>query len=73
MMRSVFTDPPKKGTKFVALFGDGSGGNVFFKDDDGQLYDHEAQFLERGYLENAGYAYWLPLPDSFKLWFEISE
>lgn len=65
------------GTKLIALFGDGSGGKLFMISDDGELADAENGF--RGitapdtWLQDAGFVYWMKVPDSFKLWFEQHE
>jgi len=60
-------------TKFVAIYADGSGARLFFIDDIGDLYNSECDKTDIApdtWLVDAGFAYWIKLPDSFKLWFE---
>lgn len=64
------------GTRFVAIYGDGSGANLFMIDDSGHLLD--AEFADQTpapdtWLMDAGYQYWMKIPDTFKLWFEHTE
>ncbi len=76
-MNSLHGNSIPNGTKFVAFFGDGSGAKLFLISDDGELADAENGF--RGitapevWLQDAGFIYWMKLPDSFKLWFEECE
>lgn len=60
--------------KFVALFADGSGANIFFMARD-HLFDAEGdeiclQIDTVEVLLDCGYFHWLPLPDDYKLWYE---
>jgi len=62
------------GTTFVAISGDGSGAGLFLITDHGELCDAEDGPMNittpDTYLMDAGYLYWIELPDSFQLWFE---
>jgi hypothetical protein len=73
---SIASKSIPNGTKFVAIHDDGSGADLFFIDDLGDLYDTNLKHLDAApdtWLMNAKYAYWMLLPDSFKLWFEQCE
>ena len=64
------------GTKIAAFYGDGSGAELFLVDDNGDLLGAEegvAQSAPDFRLIDAGFVYWMKLPDSFKLWFEQAE
>jgi len=63
--------------KFVALFADGSGANLYWRLDDQPcglpVYcDATGDLIgePETYFEDAGYYAWLPLPDDFQLWME---
>ncbi len=63
--------------KFIALYSDGSGGNLFWRLDDDEsglpVYcDHDGDLLPdpETYLVDSGYLYWIELPDNYKFWFE---
>ena len=63
------------GTKFVAIYGDGSGARLFCIDDSGSLWDSESRpnhitTAPDIWLMDAGFMYWMKLPDTFKLCFE---
>ena len=65
------------GSRFIALYGDGSGARLFLIDDAGGLF--EAQYeveISRSpdtYLIDHNFCFWIPLPNSFKFWFEREE
>lgn len=59
---------PPKGTKFVALYNDGSGAGLFFRDDNGDYFDDGLDPSCDEALDD--YLLWIPLPDDFKLWGE---
>lgn len=61
------------GTKFIAIYGDGSGAGLFVITDDGDLWDGEGEKIGNAPyqdLMDRGYNYWMQLPSGFKLWFE---
>lgn len=71
-LKLIAVEPPTSG-KFIALYGDGSGGDVFMFDDSRNMIAADGvQTPIDGaeYLLDANYCYWLPLPDSYKLWCE---
>lgn len=70
MLHSLFTKQPKEGRKFVALYSDGSGADVFKRDKQGNLYNGEGEILSQTWLEDAGFSSFMYLPDDFTLWFE---
>lgn len=73
-LNSFYADKPEG--KFVALFSDGSGARLYYRldDEDGlPVYcDSEGDLVTEPetYFIDAGYSNWMPLPDSFRLWFE---
>lgn len=76
-MKSFYCDKPKG--KFIALYSDGSGANLYWRlddDSDGlQVYcNHDGDQVPdpETYFEDAGYCWFIDLPDYFKLWFENS-
>ena len=72
MLNLIVTTPPKG--KFIALFADGSGCDIFHKHEDGSIYT--PVFVEYGecvdidWLLDAGYLHWIALPDDYKIWGE---
>lgn len=73
-LRSFYTDKPDG--KFIAIFQDGSGARLYWAVDGENglpaYIDHEGDMVPEPetYFENAGYCFWIPLPDDFKFWFE---
>lgn len=74
-----FAEMPARGTRFVALRKDGRGADVFFRTPLGAVMDADGN--ERlpawatdaalvSWFEDAGFAFWLPLPDGMRLFFE---
>lgn len=74
-LRSLYTDPPKNGTKFIAIFDDGSGADIFHFRKDGILqqagWSEEDCVDDVFWLCDAGYSEWIELPNDFKMWGEI--
>jgi len=76
MMYTFYTDAPKG--KFIALFSDGSGGNLFWRldDQDGlSVYcDADGEIVPdpETYFFDAGYSHWLPIDENYEFWFERS-
>lgn len=75
-----FAEMPARGVRFVALRKDGRGADVFFRTPLGAVVDADGN--ERlpawatdaalvSWFEDAGFAFWLPLPDGMKLFFEV--
>lgn len=60
---------PKKGSKFVAFWHDGSGATLFIRLDDGSYLEGDGEPYAGDFFES-GYHSWEYLPDSFELWFE---
>lgn len=69
--RNIIVDPPNEG-KFLAFFNDGSGANLFFIDDSGDIYDCQLEPREREYLESC-YNLWIKMPDDFEYFFEVRQ
>lgn len=70
-MWNLVTSRPPVG-RFVALFSDGSGANLFFHADGGDLYDANMEPDSWDDLEG-NYSLWAVLPDNFKLWGETCD
>lgn len=60
---------PDLGRKFIAIYNDGSGANLFFRYDEGCL-DQEG---EEGPTDWDAYGCWAYLPDGLKFWCELWE
>lgn len=72
-LNSIHAKSIPNGTKFVAIYCDGSGADIFRIDRDGYLFDAEGNTLSETpdiHLEGCGYCYWIELPKTFKLWSE---
>lgn len=77
MSWQFFDNPPKPGTRFVALFADCSGAEIFYLSDKGALVDSCGAEILRGadgaladWLLEAGFVAWVALPDGLRLFFE---
>lgn len=70
-LNCMYTNPPTSG-KFVAFYDDGGGASLFVMKKPGSKLvfntDDEPYVLED--LIESSYASWLPIPDSYKFWFE---
>lgn len=72
-MKSIHANSIPNGTKIVAIHYDGSGASLFYVSLDGYLYDSDMNkigYAPDAYLQEAGYGYWMPIPNTFKLWGE---
>ena len=76
-METFYSKKPKG--KFVALFSDGSGAGLFWRLDDDEngmpvICDHDGDQIPEPetFLIDSGYSHWLPLPDDYKFWFELT-
>ena len=73
-MKSFYTDNPEG--KFVALFADGSGADIYWRlDDEGgfpSYCDAEGDLVPdpETYFIDAGYSVFIDLPENFELFFE---
>lgn len=61
---------PKKGTKFIALYADGSGAELFHALKDNLCINMEKASYNIDDLPEHGYNAWIALPDNFELWYE---
>ena len=77
--RWLFAEMPARGVRFVALRKDGRGADVFFRTPLGAVVDGDGE--ERlpawasdaalaSWFVDAGFAFWLPLPEGLKLFYE---
>lgn len=72
-LNSIHAKSIPNGTKFVAIYCDGSSAGIFRTDRDGHLFDAEGEDLSASpdsYLLDCDYCYWIELPKTFKLWSE---
>jgi len=67
-LNSLIDDFPENNSKFVALFSDGSGANLFQINEDGVVNGHDMPDLDQDWLIEAGYLYWQYLPENFDIW-----
>lgn len=70
-LHSIAAKSVPTGTKFVALYGDGSGASIFMVDADGHLVDVYGKDLGNApdtVLVDRGFTSWLELPKTFSLW-----
>ena len=61
-----FNEPPKLGTRFVALYTDGSGAGVFLLNDKGALVTAEGDYLGKtgeAWFGDAVFSFWAELPE----------
>ena len=74
-----FAEMPACGVRFVALRKDGRGADVFSRTRLGSVLDAEGKLCLPmwatdaalvSWFEDAGFAFWLPLPDGMQLFFE---
>lgn len=60
--------------KFIAIYADGSGCEIFYKK--GSFFypvnefDYEEYEIDKDWFADAGYAFFIPLPDDFEVWSE---
>ena len=73
-MKTIYAVSIPKGTKFVAFYADGSGCKLYkITDDDGHLVDAEGEIIGDApdqMLMDMGFAFWMPILKTFKLWCE---
>jgi len=75
--KTIGVDAIPNGQKFVALYADGGGADMYLTTDNGDLLDSELDLclmagveITDEYLLDKGYQWWIPLPDTFKIWGE---
>lgn len=73
MLHNLYSTDPTPGRKFVALFADGSGADLFRRDKQGNYYNTEGELLSQTWLEDAGYLAFMYLPDYFTFWSERND
>lgn len=62
---------PSDGEKFIALYNDGSGASLFQMKENEKIIDTDGvEYSDYEVLPEAGYWYWLPIPDDYKFWYE---
>jgi len=71
-MQSITTNPPKN-EHFIALYGDGSGAEIFACVAENEYCNSDGEALEvpdiQEWLLDTSFMYWVPLPSDFKFWF----
>jgi len=63
-----FLAAPASRRKIVALYNDGSGANLFYVTDFGELIDSDGESANN--LDDGGYGLWAYIPDAHRLWCE---
>ena len=69
-LHSFYTETPKKGSVFIALYDDGSGANLFNRDNAGDYRNAEGEILSQDWFLDAGYIDFAYLPTNYKLFYE---
>ncbi len=64
--KSLIEDPPPVGCRFVALYNDGSGSEMFWRHDHGFIDCEGDEYEEM----SEGYDLWTELPQAKKFWCE---
>lgn len=62
---------PPKSSKFVALYNDGSGADIFMRFDDGDYCDEHLTPVDEAIFDD--FLYWIILPDAYEFWGEDIE
>lgn len=65
-MWNTFETLPEVGRKFIALFDDGSGSEMFFRTEDDAINESGHEYG----LDFHNFSHWSYLPDGFKFWCE---
>jgi len=61
---------PENGRRFIALYSDGSGSQIFYGYDCGMIdQDGDDRYIDD--IDNGDFFYWSYLPDNFKMWCEV--
>lgn len=65
---NFYEDTPP--SKFVALYSDGSGCDLFYEVEEGFYSSPEYKFerVQADWFADAGYLWFMPLPDGFEIW-----
>ena len=78
-MSWIFGEPPTRGSRFVALFDDGSGAELFVWGDDGHLLDADGDdhgVMDREELDDwlyeTGHWCWSALPEGYAVGFGVT-
>ena len=72
-INSIHSKSIPNGTRFVAIYADGSGAGLFRIGDDGHLYNSDNEHIDSApdyWLYAAGYGFWMELPKGFNFWGE---
>lgn len=64
------TEPEDLPNKFVALFGDGSGSDMYKKQGGEFVHCHSGEPVSFDYFIDAQYSLWVRLPDDYQFWIE---
>ena len=57
--------------KFIAIYSDGSGSDIFYTQKNGLFASaslDKGETVDQEWLIDAGYWYFIPLPDDFNVW-----
>jgi len=72
-LNSIVGKSIPNGTKFVAIYGDGSGASLFAVNGSGHLVNANGETVDNApdcYLTGAGFSFWIALPRSFEFWYK---
>lgn len=70
ILHNFYTENPKKGSVFVAFFDDGSGANLFNRDDEGDYRNARGVLISQTWFLDSGYCDFAYLPTNYKLFYE---
>lgn len=64
---------PKKNSRFIALYADRSGADLFMRDKDGIFCDTQGGILSQTWFTDSGYLDYAYLNANDRLWFEVKD
>jgi hypothetical protein len=67
---NTFDTTPEVGRKFIALYNDGSGSNMFVRLDDTYIDTDGDEYYE---FDDGSYIFWAYLPEKYEFWCENRE
>jgi len=62
---------PPKGSKFVVLYNDGSGADIFTRTDDGEYIGCSGEACTEENMDD--FLYWALVPENYEFWYEAPQ
>ena len=69
-MHCFYTSTPDKGRNFIAIYGDGSQVDAYAHTESGFKDSGGDSRPDANWFADAGYLFFISLPENFKLWFQ---